>query len=61
MRRFQEAVRKAKEIEELRKKEIWFNICKSMPARRDFEDNYQFTPNDYYNKRAFQSNEEINH
>jgi len=25
--------RQAKLIEELRKKEIWFNICKSMPNR----------------------------
>lgn len=51
--KFGEVVRNAKEIEELRKKEIWFNICKSMPANKKHEDNYKFTPNDYYNKRPF--------
>lgn len=33
MNKFNEIVKQAKLIEELRKKEIWFNICKSMPAR----------------------------
>lgn len=50
----------AKIIEELRRKEIWFNICKSMPRKQPDVTDYKYMENDYFNKRFLNTNWEVN-
>ncbi|KRW98183.1 hypothetical protein PPERSA_02161 [Pseudocohnilembus persalinus] len=64
LKQYEDVAKQAKITENLRRKEIWFNICKTVPQTRKYNNDqgyreFNYKPDDYYNKRAVKSNEEI--